>query len=73
MLGLAPDKSFTLERIHRTLAPGKQNRAMLVGFLNFQEKEVVNREARKQQITQDHICIGSVCRNGLDPGCQAAY
>lgn len=64
MLGLAPDKSFTLERIHRTLAPGKQNRAVLIGFLKFQEKELVYWEARKQQITQDYICIGSVCGNG---------
>ncbi|CAI5686474.1 unnamed protein product [Oreochromis niloticus] len=54
-LGLAPDKSFTLERVHRTLASGKPNqgRAVLVRFLKFQEKELVYREARKQQITHD--------------------
>ncbi|XP_026020582.1 uncharacterized protein LOC113020645 [Astatotilapia calliptera] len=54
-LGLAPDKSFTLERVHRTLASGKpnQSRAVLIRFLKFQEKELVYREARKQQITHD--------------------
>lgn len=47
-----PDKTFTLERAHRTLAPAKpnQNRAVLVRFLKFQEKEFVYREARKREI-----------------------
>lgn len=50
-----PDKTFTLERVHRTLAPAKpnQNRAVLVHFLRFQEKEFVYREARKQEIMHD--------------------
>lgn len=54
-LGLPPQKSFTLERVHRTLASGKpnQNRAVLVRFLKFQEKEFVYRETRKQEITHD--------------------
>ncbi|KAK7930453.1 hypothetical protein WMY93_006848 [Mugilogobius chulae] len=54
-LGLPPQKTFTLERVHRTLATGKpgQNRAVLVCFLKFQDKEFVYREARKQQITHD--------------------
>lgn len=50
-----PDKTFTLERVHRTLAPAKpnQNRAVLVRFLKFQEKEFVYREARKREIMHD--------------------
>ena len=54
-LRLPPEKSFTLERVHRTLATGKpnQNRAVLVRFLKFQEKEFVYRETRKQDITHD--------------------
>lgn len=52
-LGLPQEKVFTLERVHRTLATGRpgQNRAVLVRFLKFQEKEFVLREAkRKHQI-----------------------
>ena len=54
-LGLDPEKSFTLERVHRTLASAKpnQNRAILVRFLKFQEKEFVYRESRKRDITHD--------------------
>ncbi len=50
-----PDKTFTLERVHRTLAPAKsnQNRAVLVRFLKFQEKEFLYREARKREIMHD--------------------
>lgn len=72
-----PDKTFTLERVHRMLALAKpnQNRAVLVCFLKFQEKECVFREARKREImheddklsfSQDlssemaHICQGFV-------------
>ena len=54
-LALNPDKSFTLERVHRTLAPARpnQNRAILICFLKFQEKEFVYRETRRQDITHD--------------------
>lgn len=54
-LALPPEKTFTLERVHRTLANKKpnQNRAVLVRFLNFQEKEFVYREARKSEIKHD--------------------
>ncbi|KAE8288354.1 hypothetical protein D5F01_LYC12223 [Larimichthys crocea] len=54
-LGLPPGKTFTLERVHRTLANRKpnQNRAVLVRFLNFQEKEFVYLEARKSEIKHD--------------------
>lgn len=50
-----PHKSFTLERAHRTLVTARpgQNRAVLLRFLNFQEKEYVYREARKQQIIHE--------------------
>jgi len=49
-LGLNPDRPFTLERVHRTLASGKrnQNRAILIHFLKFQEKEFVYRESRQR-------------------------
>lgn len=54
-LGLPQEKVFTLERVHRTLATGRpgQNRAVLVRFLKFQEKEYVFREAKKQQIVHE--------------------
>lgn len=54
-----PDRSFTLERAHRTLAPGKpnQSRAVLIRFLKFQEKEFVYRQSRRQDITHDGIKI----------------
>ena len=50
-----PDKTFTLERVHRTLAPARpsQNRAVLVRFLKFQEREFVFREAKKREIKHD--------------------
>lgn len=52
-----PDKTFTLERIHCMLAPAKpdQNRAVLVRFLKFQEKEFVYRETRQCEIMHDGI------------------
>lgn len=58
-LGTDPDRSFTLERVHRTLVSGKpnQNRAILIRFLNFQEKEFVYRESRKRDITRDGVKI----------------
>lgn len=54
-LEMDPDKTFTLERVHRTLAPEKsnKNRAILIRFLKFQEKEFVYRESRKRVITHD--------------------
>lgn len=54
-LNLDPEKPFTLERVHRTLASAKpnQNRAILIRFLKFQEKELVYRESRKRAITHD--------------------
>lgn len=58
-LGLSPDKSFTLERVNRTLATGKpnQNRAILIRFLKFQEKELVYRESRRRDIIHDGVKI----------------
>lgn len=54
-LGLSSETTFTLERVHRTLAPAgpNQNRAILVRFLKFQEKEFVYREARRRDITHE--------------------
>lgn len=54
-LGLAPDKTFTLERVHRTLGPAKpnQSRAVLIRFLKFQEKESVYQATRRRDITHD--------------------
>lgn len=54
-----PDTSFTLERVHCTLASGKsgQNRAILIRFLKFQEKEFVYRESRRQDITHNGVKI----------------
>lgn len=54
-LGLASDKTFTLERVHRTLGPAKpnQNRVVLIRFLKFQEKESVYRATRRRDITHD--------------------
>ncbi len=40
-LGLEPDKSFTLERVHRTLATPNQNRTELIGFLKFQNANLM--------------------------------
>lgn len=54
-LNFGPDKSFTLERAHRTLAPVKpnHNRAILVRFLKFQDKELVLRSARQRDISHE--------------------
>lgn len=51
------DKTFTLERVHRTLAPAKpnQNRAVVIRFLMYQEKEFVFRETRRRDITHDGV------------------
>ncbi|CAL1611590.1 unnamed protein product [Knipowitschia caucasica] len=53
-LGLT-SRTFVLERVHRTLATARpgQNRAVLIRFLSFQDKEYVYREARKQQLTHE--------------------
>lgn len=54
-LELPPEKSFILERVHRTLASGKpnQNRVVLVRFQNFQDKELVYRMTRKLEVKHD--------------------
>ncbi len=50
-----PDTPFSLERVHRTLAPAKpnQHRPVLIRFLKFQEKELVFRSTRRWEITYD--------------------
>lgn len=75
-LGLPPQKTFTLERVHCTLAtaqPGK-HRAILVRFLKCQE--FVYRETRKHRITHEGQEIKFVqdlaaetlrIRNGFQP------
>ncbi len=52
-LGTAPDRAFTLERAHRTLAPAapNHNRAILIRFLNYQDKEFVLRSTGQRDIT----------------------
>ncbi|KAL0195444.1 hypothetical protein M9458_009016, partial [Cirrhinus mrigala] len=59
---LGPDKSFTLERVHHTLVSGKpnQNRAILIHFLKFQEKEFVYRKSRQHGIMHDGVKISFV-------------
>ncbi|KAL7866053.1 hypothetical protein SRHO_G00113000 [Serrasalmus rhombeus] len=54
-LDLGSDRSFILERVHRTLAPARpnHNRAVLIRFLKFQDKEFVLRTTRQQDITYD--------------------
>ena len=56
-MGLGPDESFTLERVHRTMASGKpdQNRVVLIRFLKFQEKEMVFRQSKQMEIKHDGI------------------
>lgn len=58
-LGLDDRRSFTLERVHRTLTSARpnQNRAVLVRFLKFQDKEFVYRQARRQDITHNGVKI----------------
>ena len=54
-LELDGTKSFTLERAHRTLArprPG-QNRAVIIRFLRFQDREFVFNTAKQRSLTQD--------------------
>ncbi len=56
---LGPDKSFALEPVHRTLASGKpnQNRAILIHFLKFEEKEFFNRESSQRDIMHNGVKI----------------
>ncbi len=51
-LGLSPSKFFSLERVHCTQAPANpdQNRAVLIRFLKFQDKEFVLRFMRQRDI-----------------------
>lgn len=52
-LDTGPDRAFTLERAHRTLAPTapNQNRAVLIRFLSYQDKEFVLRSTKQRDIT----------------------
>ncbi|KAL7848819.1 hypothetical protein SRHO_G00204420 [Serrasalmus rhombeus] len=54
-LDLGFDRSFILERVHRTLAPARpnHNQAVLIRFLKFQDKEFVLRTTRQRDITYD--------------------
>ncbi|KAK1898359.1 LINE-1 type transposase domain containing protein 1 [Dissostichus eleginoides] len=52
-LELIPDRALTLERVHRTLPSGKPNQHRAVRFLKFQEKEFVDHESRRRDITHD--------------------
>lgn len=56
-----PSRTFTLERIHRTLAPAKpnQNRAALIRFLKCQEKEFVFCESIQRKIMHDGVKLSS--------------
>ncbi|KAL6473236.1 hypothetical protein MHYP_G00194240 [Metynnis hypsauchen] len=52
---LETDRSFIIERAHRTLAPPKpnQHRAVLIRFLNFQDREFVFRSTKQRNIEHD--------------------
>lgn len=54
-LGIESDRVFILERAHRTLASAipNQNRAVLLRFLNYQDKEFVLRSTRQRDITHN--------------------
>lgn len=54
-LGLDADRSFTLERAHRTLARPRpdQNRAVIIRFLRFQDREVVFNTSKQRSLTHD--------------------
>ncbi|KAK5610164.1 hypothetical protein CRENBAI_010340, partial [Crenichthys baileyi] len=54
-LELSPENMFTLEWAQSTVAPGTPNqaRAIIIHFLNFQDKEFVYREARQCDIKYD--------------------
>lgn len=52
---LETDRSFIIERAHRTLAPPKpnQHRAVIIRFLNFQDREFVFRSTKQRNIQYD--------------------
>lgn len=56
-LELDTGKTFTLERVHRTLAPPKpnQDRAVIIRFLKFQDREFVFRYIKQRNI----MCEGN--------------
>ncbi|KAF7646190.1 hypothetical protein LDENG_00191810, partial [Lucifuga dentata] len=56
-LGLSADQSPILQRVHLTLAPPKpnQNRAVLVRFLRFQDREDIYRRSREKSITFERV------------------
>lgn len=51
-LGLSPDQTPVLERVHRTLVPAKpkQHRAVLIRFWKFQDREAVYRLSSQKNI-----------------------
>ncbi|KAL7870764.1 hypothetical protein SRHO_G00082610 [Serrasalmus rhombeus] len=51
------NRSFVTERAHRTLASPKpnQHRAILIQFLNFQDREFVFRSTKQRDIEHDRI------------------
>lgn len=54
-LGLDGTKSFTLERAHRTLARPRpdQNRAVIIRFLRFQDREFVFNTSKQRSLSHD--------------------
>lgn len=54
-LKLETARSFTLERVHWTLAPPRpnQNRAVLIRFLKFQDREFVFRSTKQLNIIHE--------------------
>lgn len=54
-LGLDGTRSFTLERAHRTLARPRpdQNRAVIIRFLRFQDREFVVNTSRQRSLSHD--------------------
>lgn len=54
-LGTETDRSFILERAHRTLAPANPNtnRAVLIRFLKYQDREFVLRSTKQRDIAHD--------------------
>ncbi|KAE8278226.1 hypothetical protein D5F01_LYC23694 [Larimichthys crocea] len=59
-LDTGPDREFKLERAHRTLAPASldRDRAVLIRFLSFQDREFVLRSTRHRDITHDGSKLG---------------
>ena len=54
-LDLNSERSFVLERVHRTMGPPKpnQHRAVLIRFLQFQDREFVFRSTKQCTITHE--------------------